>query len=64
MLRGIELDFTLHAESLNEFGPVGSAENFELPQDEPVRITARATDDEIGPRIEEFELRVGTIVLH
>ncbi|MCZ6895257.1 MAG: AsmA family protein, partial [Gammaproteobacteria bacterium] len=62
---GIDLDFKLHAETLNDFGPVtlGTTGVYELPKDQPVRIVAHATSTEFGPQIENFELRIGNLIL-
>ena len=65
VFEGIDLDFKLHAETLNDFGPVtlGTTGVYELPKDQPVRIVAHATSTESGPQIENFELRIGNVIL-
>jgi len=64
-LEGMDIQFLLEAESLNDFGTValGSAGNFDLPKDQPVRVSARAVSGDNGPYLENIELRVGGIIL-
>lgn len=59
-LEGLELKFTLKADSLNE---VGSISGFELPRDTPVSITAVAVNTGDGPQLKDYVLRIGQAIL-
>jgi uncharacterized protein involved in outer membrane biogenesis len=59
-LEGLDVKFTLKAESLNE---VGSISGFELPRDTPVSITAVARNNGAGPQLQDYVLRIGQVIL-
>lgn len=59
-LEGLELTFTLKADSLND---VGAISGFALPRDTPVAITAVAVNEGDGPRLRDYVLRIGQAIL-
>jgi len=59
-LAGLELTFTLKADSLND---VGSIAGYALPRDTPVSITAVAVNDGTGPQLRDYVLRIGQAIL-
>ncbi|MEM7543471.1 MAG: AsmA family protein [Pseudomonadota bacterium] len=61
---GVDLDFVLTAESLNDFGPIdaGNLGVYDLPKDQKVKLTAHATSNEQGPYIDDFLLKVGGFI--
>lgn len=59
-LAGLDLRFTLKADSLND---LGSISGFELPRDTPVAITAVAVNEGDGPRLQDYVLRIGQAIL-
>ncbi|GEM_PF-2942680 len=64
-LDGMDLDFELNAESLNEYAAiqVTTTTSYELPQNQRVKVTARAISDEQGPRLIDLVVRIGGVVL-
>ena len=59
-LEGLELTFTLKADSLND---VGSIAGYALPRDTPVSITAVAVNEGAGPQLRDYVLRIGQAIL-
>lgn len=59
-LEGLELTFTLKADSMND---VGAISGFELPRDTPVSITAVAVNEGEGPQLQDYVLRIGQAIL-
>jgi len=59
-LEGLDLRFTLKADSLNE---VGSISGFELPRDTPVKITALLENAGDGVQLRDYVLRIGQAII-
>lgn len=59
-LEGLELRFTLNADSMND---VGAISGFELPRDTPVSITAVVVNTGEGPQLQDYVLRIGQAIL-
>jgi hypothetical protein len=62
---GAALDFIFDAKSLNEFGSLnmGPLGDYDLPQDKPLRITAKLNSGSQGLAIKDVVARIGNVII-